>query len=191
MQQAAAELRFETAGKIKAYIDELSQLGKGPYRHVGRLSDFQFVSFQRGPRPGSMKVFLICPGTITTAICVLGETFKPAEVMRVALETAAEGTADLDQPGVERIGIVSHHLFSAKNTHGVFLRLSHIDEKSIAKAYRDLQKQTVADESDDEGIVKEAAGDLSSLLHRKRRLFGVPQNRRYRQKSINHSPRPF
>jgi excinuclease UvrABC nuclease subunit len=155
MQQAAAELRFETAAKIKAYIDELSQLGKGPYRQMGRLADFELLSFQRGPKPGSMKVFLILQGMISPVLGVIGETFKPAEVMRVALETAANAKKDLDQPGVERIGIVAHHLFSAKNTHGVFLRLSHIDEKAIAKAYRDLQKQAVAEENDEEGIVKE------------------------------------
>ena len=32
MAEAAEELHFEIAGKIKAYIDQLSQLGKGPYR---------------------------------------------------------------------------------------------------------------------------------------------------------------
>jgi excinuclease UvrABC nuclease subunit len=155
MQQAAAELRFETASKIKAYIDELSQLGKGPYRHLGRLGDFQFVSFQRGPRPGSMKLFLISRGTIEPVLCVLDERFKPSDVMRVALQ-AAEAANDLDQPGVERIGIVSHHLFSAKNTQGVFLKLATLDEKLISKAYRDLQKQAVVpDDIEDEGIVKE------------------------------------
>ena len=155
MQQAAVELRFETAAKIKAYIDELSQLGKGPYRHVARLGDFQFVGFQRGPKAGSMKVFVIERGTILVVLCVLNEAFKPADVMRAALESAADFTQELDQPGVERVGIVAHHLFSAKNTQGVFLRLSHLDEKAIAKAYRDLQKQAVVEERDEEGIVKE------------------------------------
>ena len=46
MEAAARELRFETAAKIKSYIDSLSQLGNGPSRHVRRLSDFQFLSLQ-------------------------------------------------------------------------------------------------------------------------------------------------
>jgi hypothetical protein len=155
MQSAAAELRFEIAKKIKAYIDELSQLGKGPYRHVARLADFQFLCFQRGPREGSMKVILLTPGRIEQILCVIDELFKPSDVMRMALTIAADPAGPLDTAGVERIGIVAHHLFSAKATHGVFLPLARVDEKSIVKAYRDLQKQAVVEESDEEGIIKE------------------------------------
>ena len=155
MQQAAAELRFETAAKIKAYIEELSQLGKGPFRHAGRLQDFQYLCLQRGPQAGTMKVFLLTPGQIQMILCVLNENFKPSEVMRLALSGAADQTTELDPSGVERIGIISHHLFSAKATHGVFLPLATLDEKSIAKAYRDLQKQPAAEETEGEGIVKE------------------------------------
>jgi excinuclease UvrABC nuclease subunit len=155
MQQAAASLRFETAAKIKQYVDELSQMGKGPYRHVARLADFQFVSFQRGPRQGTAKVMLITPGRIELLLCIIDEKFKPADIMRAALTIAAEPHPALDQNGVERVGIVAHHLFSAKNAHGVFLPLGVLDERSIAKAFRDLQKQAVADETNDEGVIKE------------------------------------
>src|SRR5262249_38085710 len=62
MQAAATELRFETAGKIKAFVDELSELGKGQFRHVRPLEDFRWLSLQRGPRDGQAKVFLITPG---------------------------------------------------------------------------------------------------------------------------------
>jgi excinuclease UvrABC nuclease subunit len=155
MKQAAASLQFETAAKIKQYIDQLSQLGKGPFRHVGKLVDFQFVSFQRGPRPSTAKIFLITPGEIDQLLCVIDEQFKPAEIMRAALTIAAEHHAPLDQTGVERIGIVAHHLFSAKNTHGVFLPLNQLDERAIAKAFRDLQKQAVPVEADEEGVLKE------------------------------------
>ena len=42
MQSAAAELRFETASKIKAYIDELSQLAKG---RIGTWLDWWIFNF--------------------------------------------------------------------------------------------------------------------------------------------------
>ncbi len=155
MQQAAGELRFETAAKIKSYIDELSQFGKGPYRHVALLADFQFLCFQRGPRERFMKVFLLTPGRIEQILCVIDDQFKPSDIMRLALTLASQAADEMDQPGVERIGIVAHHLFSAKATHGVFLPLGKVDEKSIARAYRDLQKQVVVEETDAEGIVKE------------------------------------
>jgi hypothetical protein len=155
MQSAAAALKFETAAKIKAYITELSQLGKGPYRHLANLADFQFLCFQRGPRAGSMKIFLLTPGRTEPILCVLDEKFKPADIMRLALTLASNPQPPLNTPGIERIGIVAHHLFSAKNTHGVFLPLARIDEKSVVKAYRDLQKQPPTVEADEEGIVKE------------------------------------
>jgi hypothetical protein len=53
------------------------------------------------------------------------------------------------------MGIVSHHLFQAKAVHGVFIPLAEVDEKSIAKAYRDLLKQKVQEPTEGEGVVKE------------------------------------
>ena len=155
MQTAASELRFEVASKIKAYIDELSLLGKGPFRYAARLQDFQYLCFQYGPKPGTVKVFLILKGQIEQILCVIDEMFKPSDVMRIALTRSAEQSGDMEMPDVERIGIVANHLFTAKNVHGVFLSLAKVDEKSIAKAYRDLQKQAIVGESEDEGIVKE------------------------------------
>jgi hypothetical protein len=158
MQQAAAELRFELAAKIKAYVDQLSQLGKGPFRHVGRLRDFCYLSLQHGPRPGeNARVFLITPGRIEEILGEISEPLRPSEILRAAL-TLAEQHADdrVDQIGAERIGIVAHHLFSPKQTQGVFLRMERIDEKSIAKAWRDLRKQLAPEEeTEGEGVMKE------------------------------------
>jgi excinuclease UvrABC nuclease subunit len=156
MQQAAVELRFETAGKIKAYIQQLSQLGKGPFRHAAQLQEFQYLSVQRGPRAGTAKLFLITPGHIQHMLCLLDEGFSSSEIMRLTLTRAAETTGELTADGAERIGIVAHHLFSPKNTHGVFLPLATLDEKTIAKSWRDLQKQkTQPEEAEEEGVVKE------------------------------------
>lgn len=156
MQQAAGELRFETAAKIKAYVDQVSQLGKGAFRHARRLQDFEFICVQHGPRVGTAKVFLIRPGSIEEVVDLIDEP-RPAEVLRAILGVAAEQTpGTLETAGVERIGIVSHHLFSPKRSGGIFIRLDEVDEKAIVKAYRELQKQTPAEEeSETEGVVKE------------------------------------
>ena len=61
----------------------------------------------------------------------------------------------LTKAGVERIGLVSQHLFSSKQTHGVFIRMDAMDETSIGKGFRELRKQKVAEESEGEGVVKE------------------------------------
>lgn len=156
MKQAAGALKFETAGRIKQLIDQLSQLGKGPFRHVGLLSDFAYVSLQHGPSRGCANVFLITPGRIDPLLCLIDIPERPADILRHLLaEAAVRMTPAVDMIGAERIGIVSHHLFSAKATHGAFLPMRSIDEKSFQKAYRDVLKQKVAEETDDEGVMKE------------------------------------
>jgi excinuclease ABC subunit C len=160
MQKAAAELRFESAAKIKAYVDQLSQLGKGQFRHVRMLEDFRYLVLQHGPKQAQAKLFLVTPGNIEPLACLIDEPKKPAELLRDVLEKNALRPPELDQSGVERIGIVAHHLFVAKAAHGVFLRLDDISEKAITKAYNDLRKRPVEEESETEGVVKE----LQSLL---------------------------
>ena len=156
MKQAAAELRFEAAEKVKAYVDQLAQLGKGAFRHVRPLREFAYLSLQRGPREGLAKVFLVTPGRIDEIAGMIAEPTHPADLLRLALElAAARATNSVDPAGTERVGVVAHHLFLAKATHGVFIPLDRIDEKSIVKGYRELLKQKVEPENEAEGVVKE------------------------------------
>ena len=158
MQQASKELRFEIAAKIKSFADELSQLGRGPFRNVRRMEDFAFLSLQHGPRPATAKVFLITPGRIEEILGVSGvsESIDAATVLRYALAISSERSGQqMDESGAERIGIVSQHLFTARSKHGAFLPMQTIAEKPVTTAWRDLQKQAREDETDGEGIVKE------------------------------------
>lgn len=158
MQQAAAELHFETAGKIKTYVDQLSQLAKGPYRHARLLKDFLFVSFQHGPRAGMIKVFLIARGRIGQVSCMIDEPRWPAELLSALLHAAENlGHAQdaVDLVGAERIGVVAHHLFSARPCHGLFIRLDELDERGILRAYRELLKRPAEEEGEVEGVIKE------------------------------------
>jgi excinuclease UvrABC nuclease subunit len=156
MESAARELKFEQAAKIKQYIDSLAQLGRGPFRHVRSVRDFQFLALQRGPRAGLAKAFLITPGQIEEIAGLIDAPAQPAELMRLALELASQRQREfVDSIGAERIGVVAHHLFLAKATHGVFIPLGVIEEKTIAKGYRDLLKQKVEPENEGEGVVKE------------------------------------
>src|SRR5947207_2870697 len=122
MQSAATDLKFEMAAKIKAHIDSLAQLRKGPFRHVRHLKDFNYLSLQRGPRDGLAKAFLITPGHIEEIAGLISEPARPSELMRLAFTLAAErASIAVDKIGAERIGVVAHHLFQAKAQHGVFL----------------------------------------------------------------------
>lgn len=156
MKQAAAELQFETAEKIKSYVDQLSQLGKGPFRHVRPLPQFRFVSLQRGPRAGTAKVFLITPGRVDEVAGLISEPSAGGDLLRYVLALAQARTDEpLDEQGTERIGVVAHHLFVAKQRQGVFLPLETIDEKTLSKAFRDLLNQKSQDEFIGEGVMKE------------------------------------
>lgn len=155
MQSAAAELQFEVAGKIKQFVDQLKQLNKGAARHVRRMEEFAFASIQRGPRACTAKVFLVTPGGIDEILGLIGETIQTGQVLRVALERWAERERTVpDATAAERLGVAAHHLFSGKSG-GAFISLETLDEKSIAKACRDIQKQPEPEEIESEGVVKE------------------------------------
>jgi DNA polymerase III subunit epsilon len=156
MQAAAAELKFELAAKIRTYIDSLSQHGKGAFRHVRLLRDFTYLSLQRGPREGRAKVFLITPGRIEEIAGLVGPPTQAAELLHLALTLAEQRRNEaIDAAGVERIGVVSHHLFLARAVQGVFLPLGAIEKESLARAYRDLLKQKLEPEGEGEGVIKE------------------------------------
>jgi hypothetical protein len=156
MQDAAAELRFETAAKIKQFTDQLKQLGKGALRFVRPINEFNFVTVQRGPRSATAKVFLITPGGIEEILGLLGDAINAGQVLRVALERAAESEKrSIDATGAERLGVATHHLFPGKNAGGTFLRLETLDEKSVTKAYQDLRKQPEPEPVEGEGVLKE------------------------------------
>jgi excinuclease UvrABC nuclease subunit len=156
MQQAATELKFEAALKIRQYLESLSALGKGSYRHLRRLRDFRFLSVQRGPSAKVAKICLITPTRIEPIGCLLEEPAAATGLIRDALSRAEELVAlPIDAHREERVAIVSRHLFAAKAA-GVFIPLDRLDERALLAAYKETRKQKVVDETEDEGIVREA-----------------------------------
>jgi excinuclease UvrABC nuclease subunit len=153
MTQASEELRFESAAKIKAFIKQVSEFGKGAFRCVRKLQDFAYVSLQAGPKMGLAKVFLILPGSVEELADLIGEPSRPAELMRLIL-WAAEHQSEV-APDAEQIGVVTHHLFSPKHAGGVFLPLADISEAGLMKAYKEIRRQKQPEEVEGEGVVKE------------------------------------
>src|SRR5262249_31294254 len=146
----------ERAVRLKAKIQQLGKLGKGAFRHVRRIEDFRFLSFQRGPRDGLARLFLVTPNQVQEIAGVIAPPEDWPELLEHAQQMAQVVSQEsITADGVERLGVVSQHLFSAKQTQGVFIHLDLVDAKSMAKAYRDLHKQKVPEESEGEGVVKE------------------------------------
>jgi excinuclease UvrABC nuclease subunit len=157
MAAAAAELRFEAAAKIKAFIQQLSQFAAGPYRHARRLDDFAFLSLQRGPRAGTAKAFLVTPGRVSEMLGLVGAP-RPSQVLERALAAAHQTPRQpIDEVAAEVIGVVAHHLFQPRTAQGVFLPLDQIDEPSIARAWSELLRQKAPPDGSDEGVLKELA----------------------------------
>ena len=158
MRQAAAELRFEAAGKIKQHADVLGQFGKGPFRHVRPLADFRYLCLQHGPAVRTTKVFVVTPGGVQHVASLVAEPTTASGLLRLVFELGQQPVpTPLAKEQVERIGVVSHHLFSAKAQQGVFLPLAEVEDRSLAKAHRELMKQKRPEETEGEGVVKELA----------------------------------
>jgi excinuclease UvrABC nuclease subunit len=157
MAAAAAELNFEAAAKIKQHLAQISRFGKGAFRYVRQLKDFRYVSLQHGPRAGTAKVFLITPGQVGEIAALIGDPSRSTDLLSDILERGGETEVELGEHGAERIGVVADHLFRSRKVSGVYLPIDRLDERSFAKAYRDLQKKKTldADGEDDEGVVKE------------------------------------
>jgi excinuclease UvrABC nuclease subunit len=157
MEAAAAELNFEAAARIKQYLAQLTQFRKGPFRHARRLEHFRYLALQHGPRDGTAKLFLITPGSVDEVFGLIDDPTPSisAALVRDMLERSASAAPDLSEEGAERLGVVADHLFRAKRISGVFVPIEDLDEKSLRRAWRDLQKQTGQVESEDEGVVKE------------------------------------
>jgi hypothetical protein len=99
----------------------------------------------------------VAPGVVEEVAGLIGEPTKPADLLREILRLDADAPNDLSDRGVERIGVVADHLFRARRVSGVYLPVDDLNERSLPKAYRDLQKQKTPDAPDDndEGVVKE------------------------------------
>ncbi len=160
MKSAAADLRFETAGKIKQYIDELAAMHRGPMQFVGRLADFAFVSLQHSQNERSAEVFLISSGAIEQIATILSEAGVCDELMATIFRRAeAFTTVAIERSAQERIAVVSAQLFATKKSRGAFVRLGELNETTLVKAYSELQKQTQTEtDANEEGIVKELQG---------------------------------
>lgn len=171
MKQAAGELRFELAARIKQYVDELSELGKGPWRHVRRLEDFQFVVLVPGPGTAGgeaprVKVLLVTPGLVTEEFGVMGEVAHVGELLRHLLEEAERRRGlGVDAAGAERMAVVAQHLFRPKRATGVFLPLSELDERGLRAGLREARKplaarrgRSVVVGDEEEGVTRELGG---------------------------------
>jgi excinuclease UvrABC nuclease subunit len=158
MQQAAGELRFETAGKINGLIRQVNDWSKGAFRFVRPIGLFRMIAIQRGPREGTAKIFLILPGVIEEVAAQIDAGRGVDDLVDIVQQAVGQEESCPAPPAsiaAERIGIVAHHLFMAKQTSGVFMWLQGASTRAIAQGLRDIQKQKLKEAGDEEGLERE------------------------------------
>ena len=150
MRDAAGEMRFELAGKIKAFIEQIKSLTSGDYRFVRPAGRFAFVSVQQGPARGKVKLSHV---TLAGPTERLGLIYEPTHWPDLPSPPAVVAT------DAERVGLIVAQLMSPK-TGGVFLPESQWTRPALATAYKAVAKQVVDRPAEDEGVVKEAVAGL-------------------------------
>ncbi len=166
MTAAATELRFELAGRIKQYIDQLSGIGKSRWRDIAGLSDLSFVTVQPGPKPNTAKVYLVGPNRIEQIAGLIGPLDRPAEILRTLFDSIENMPAhDRDGLATDRMALLARHLFQS-DSGTEFLPLKNINETQLVKVFANLKKQkAIADATnleaedlqaiDDEGLSRQ------------------------------------
>ena len=160
MRHAAAALHFETAGRIKAFIEKLSALRDGPFRYLRPIEQFRFLAVMPGRARHTAKLLAITPGRVDPLLCLCQKPSSEAcdEVLRLGLAALAEPAMPIDT-AVQRewLSLVTDHLFPSRRTPGVFIPIEDIDEGSVTAALVEVNGKRVSAEpalEEDEGEVR-------------------------------------
>ncbi|MCS7034536.1 MAG: UvrB/UvrC motif-containing protein [Phycisphaerae bacterium] len=152
MHQAAAELRFETAQKIRQYIQSLSVLQTGPWRYLRPLSEFRYISIQHGPTARTAKVFLLTPWGAHVLLGLRGEPGDFQEVARSVVSAACQiqpGPAD-----AALVGLISRHLLSTRCEES-FIPLEKFDAAALKAGWLALGQSRLSDAAPEDGVIRQ------------------------------------
>lgn len=151
MRDAASELRFELAGKIKQFIEALQSLRSGDYRFVRPIEEFDYATLQPGPTKGTTRLLRCTPAGTEECLGLIAEPTRQAIDVWRAASPAREAAID-----PERLSVIAHHLMGSRTGgNGVFLAPHELTVPSLTKAHRLVSKQATDATDDDEGIVRE------------------------------------
>lgn len=144
MRDAAAALAFETAGRIKQYVDELRQLGSEPWRKVRPLSDFDYLVITPvGRRENApCKLFRVAPGHIAELCGVMNPPGDPAELLELIRRHAANTAAapdPLDAARFEQLALAAQHLLRDDRRDALWLPVSQLTTDRLRAAFQTLQ----------------------------------------------------
>jgi excinuclease UvrABC nuclease subunit len=154
MSHAAAELRFETATRIKAFIKQLEELSSGPLRLARPIEQFAFVTVQPAIKPVMARVYLILPGRIEHVACFFSE--PAAADLIEAIQWQAGQSNDPADPAI--LALLTRHIFSRRKAEGVFFPLAELDEARISQAFKAVVRSRRRARAVDKMVVPPEAG---------------------------------
>lgn len=123
MKQAAGQLEFERAGRLKARLERIGRLDNEKYRHVKPVKQFNWLMIQRGPARRRLCTFFVQGGAISQ-----GPTIKYPPSAKSLDEILSAGRKYVPQSIADptllrfRIGLVGHYLFTPPRRGGIIIR---------------------------------------------------------------------
>ncbi len=154
MRLAAAATKFEVAAGLKSHAEDLRALRLKHYRHARPVEDLRYLAVQPGG-DGAAKLFAIDGGQIRFVAAVFADAEVPSAVLSLAQEMLSEpATRPTETASFERVSLVASHLYAAKKLPGVFLHVSELNPKSLAKAVKAAANEKAVVDEDDDGEVR-------------------------------------
>jgi hypothetical protein len=124
MKAAAAKLQYEKAGVLKARLERLEEFNGPRYRFVAPLEQFRFVLVQPGTGRKRLDVFLVNGPAVMKAAALdypLVES-QVGQTLATMADLAAQPPAEIDEPGLWRMGLVAHYLLGGPQRAGPIVR---------------------------------------------------------------------
>jgi hypothetical protein len=153
MLAAAAEMRFEAAGRIKQFADEVQRLfaaagSRAGGRFVRELGQFRYVSVQRGGRAKCCKVFAVS----AAGVAAVGEyTAGGDDGQLIDASRSHFDASSLPTGGWDEVGVFCQYLFApagakaAGGANGVILHADELVPGAIAAAANAVAKRRAQD----------------------------------------------
>ena len=157
MQSAAAAMQFEAAGRVKAYVQQLTEIASLSLRP---LEELQFLAILRGPRVTQTKVWWLSPAAMRPLACLSGADEAAAGEIISLARRQHPSPAPLgvwNQDALDRLAMLSHALLNPQ-ADAMLLPAAEASAQTIVRAARQVSRKRSEPETlpSDEGVVRES-----------------------------------
>lgn len=157
MQSAAAAMQFEAAGRVKSYIQQLTEIADLSLRPMEEL---EFLAILRGPRVSQTKVLWLSPLEVRPLACLsCADEVAGNDVASLAQQQRQRRapTGPWKQDNMDRLAMLSHALLNPQ-PDAVLLPAAEASARNILEAARQVSRKRAEPEApaSEEGVVRES-----------------------------------